>query len=144
MPASNVLLFPAMKRIAIEDCPNRIRYWRLERGLKLTDLAPNVGMTAAHLSNIETGNRAAMMHHFKAIARELEVSVADLLPVEDNPLSVDAETKEILDLLRDSSAEAKQMVRQVAETVAGYRPPPRVIPLDKARKDKARNGKDSG
>ena len=67
--------------------PNsRFRVWRVANGLSLDEVADLTGMSKAHLSRIERGERQAAPLTKVAIARRLGCAVADLFeiaPVED-------------------------------------------------------------
>lgn len=57
----------------------RIRHFRTARGLTLEELGARVGLTASHLSLIETGKRDAKVGILSQLAKELDVQVTDLL-----------------------------------------------------------------
>ncbi|MCH5156443.1 MAG: helix-turn-helix transcriptional regulator [Clostridiales bacterium] len=51
-----------------------------ERGVKLKDLATNIGLTDANLSNIKTGKISAIRFStLNALCRELQCQPADIL-----------------------------------------------------------------
>lgn len=57
----------------------RIRHFRVQRGLTLEQLGAEVGVVASQLSLIENGHREPRISLLTAVARALEVTVADLL-----------------------------------------------------------------
>lgn len=61
-----------------------IRAWRKHRGLSARDLAARAELTAAYLSEIETGKKPGSLDAFRTIANVLEVPL-DLLVPENAP-----------------------------------------------------------
>ena len=57
----------------------RLRHFRSERGLTLKEVGARVGKRAPYLSQIETGKKEPNLSLINALARVLEVGVADLL-----------------------------------------------------------------
>jgi DNA-binding Xre family transcriptional regulator len=57
-----------------------IRVWREHRGLSLRALAERVGISAALLSEIETGKKDGSVRTLAALARALSVTLDDLVP----------------------------------------------------------------
>lgn len=57
---------------------NPVKVWREYRGLKAKDLAATAGISAAYLSQIETGERTGTMKVIKSLAGALAVSSDDL------------------------------------------------------------------
>lgn len=62
----------------ILDGENKVRVWREFRGMTVKDLAAAAGITAAYLSQIETGTRDGSVATFKKIAAALNVSIDDI------------------------------------------------------------------
>jgi transcriptional regulator with XRE-family HTH domain len=58
--------------------PGRIRSLRRKRGLTVETLAAAVGIHKGHLSRIETGDKAPSLATLEAIARALEIGMAEL------------------------------------------------------------------
>ena len=57
-----------------------IRVWREHRGLSLRALGGKAGISAALLSEIETGKKGGSVHTLAALARVLSVTLDDLVP----------------------------------------------------------------
>lgn len=74
-----------VKRIL--DGANPVRVWREHRGLSARDLAGQVGISAAYLSEIETGKKDGSLSAMKRIADALGVDLDDLVT---QPIYVDA------------------------------------------------------
>lgn len=64
------------RRIAGESL---VRLWREHRGLSVKALAEKCGLTAAYLSQIETGAREGTIETMKKIAGALGVQIDDLV-----------------------------------------------------------------
>jgi DNA-binding XRE family transcriptional regulator len=58
---------------------NPIRVWRDYRGLTVSALAEQAGITQAYLSQVETGKRAGTVETMKKLAVALDVTVDDLV-----------------------------------------------------------------
>lgn len=71
-------LVPADIVNRIIDGENKIRVWREYRGLSGKDLAEKTGLTAAYISQLETGNREGKIETFKKIATALGVDIDDI------------------------------------------------------------------
>lgn len=72
-------LIPAEFADRLLDGENPVRVWREYRGLSIRELAGKVGITAAYLSQIETGVREGKVSTVKALADSLGVTVDDLI-----------------------------------------------------------------
>lgn len=71
-------LIPSAIVDRILDGENKVRVWREHRGLSAKDLAETAGISAAYLSQIETGARDGSFATMKRIAAALRLSVDDL------------------------------------------------------------------
>ena len=60
------------------DGENPVRVWRDLRGLSAKELAAGVGISAAYLSEIETGKKEGSISVFRSIAKALRVDLEDL------------------------------------------------------------------
>ncbi len=58
---------------------NRLKQFRLEKGLTLTDLAGLTGISESHLSRVEAGARGLRLSKLQLVARHLGVKPADLV-----------------------------------------------------------------
>ena len=65
------------------DGENPIRVWRDFRGMTSKDLAKAIGISAAYLSEIETGKKEGSLSVFRNIAKALRVDIDDLFWGED-------------------------------------------------------------
>ncbi len=68
---------------SIIDGENALRAWRKHRGLTLARLAKAVGARQAMLSDIENGKAQGKPALWRALARELDADVDDILPIND-------------------------------------------------------------
>lgn len=71
-------LVPASVVNRILDGENKVRVWREHRGISAGELAKRAGMSAAYLSQIETGAREGRLEAMKKIAAALGVAIDDL------------------------------------------------------------------
>jgi DNA-binding XRE family transcriptional regulator len=67
-----------VKRILAGESP--LRVWRKYRGLTLSELSSQVGMSVPYLSDLERGRRQGPGHLWGKLARTLRVTVEDILP----------------------------------------------------------------
>ncbi|MCP3730409.1 helix-turn-helix domain-containing protein [Sphingomonas sp. MG17] len=73
---------------AIETLPNRIRYWRKQRGLSQEQLGDRIGVSKQMVGHLETGIRPLNDAYRLAVARELAIDVADTYLPEQTPNTV--------------------------------------------------------
>jgi len=60
-----------------------LRVWRAHRGLSLCALAATAGISAAMLSEMETGKKEGSVRTLLVLARVLDVDTDDLVPWRD-------------------------------------------------------------
>jgi len=72
-------LIPAEYANRILDGENKVRVWREYRGMKVKALAEEANVTAAYLSQIETGAREGTIDTYKKIAAALRIAIDDLV-----------------------------------------------------------------
>jgi DNA-binding XRE family transcriptional regulator len=72
-------LIPAYVTFAIIDGENPVKVWREYRSLTQQQLADAAGISAAYLSQIETGKRAGKTAVLQAIARALNLTLDDVV-----------------------------------------------------------------
>jgi len=72
-------LIPSEVTYAILDGINPVRVWREHRGLTQQQLAEAVGISVPYLSQIESGKRRGSAEVLAAIARELGLSLDDIV-----------------------------------------------------------------
>jgi DNA-binding Xre family transcriptional regulator len=75
---SETVPMAVVERLAAGVSP--IRVWREHRGLSLRALAEKAGISAALLSEIETGKKDGSVRTLAALARALSVTLDDLVP----------------------------------------------------------------
>ncbi len=71
------------------DGESPVRVWRDFRGLSAKDLAAAAGISAAYISEIETGKKEGSISVLKAIAKVLRLDLDDLVWSRDEALSKD-------------------------------------------------------
>lgn len=77
-------LVPAEVVDRLLDGDNPVRVWREHRGLSAADLAKACGVTAAAISQIESGKRKSSVSLLKKIARALKVDLDTLTVTGDD------------------------------------------------------------
>ncbi|KAF0218983.1 MAG: XRE family transcriptional [Geobacteraceae bacterium] len=82
--ASEEELIPAEVVDRLLDGANPVRVWREYRGLSAAELAKACGVTAAAISQIESGKRKSSVILLKKIARILKVDLDTLTVTEDD------------------------------------------------------------
>jgi DNA-binding XRE family transcriptional regulator len=70
---------PGEVTFAILEGTSPIRAWREYRQIKMNELAKNIGVSAAYLSQIENDKRNPTVNTLKAVARELSIEVEMLI-----------------------------------------------------------------
>ena len=107
--------------------PNRVRELRKLHKLTLEELADRVGMTAAHLSDIERGNRRLSTHWMALLAKQLRVGQADLLNDEDRGVVGDEGLHRLQELYTAASDEQQRALLHVAEAMLGFKSEPAAL-----------------
>lgn len=129
MPAQ-VIKWPTMvNRIDLDEYPNRIREWREQRGLTQDELAEKIGSFKTHISAWERGKTDIAMRWMHRIADALNVDVADLLALKDNPLAADPVLKNIALNYGYADEKGRHTISVVAEASSGYRPGEKIVPF---------------
>ena len=72
-------LVPGEITFAIFDGANPIKVWREYRGMTQPELAKQAGISAAYLSQIESGKRSGSTNVLKAIAEALNLMLDDIV-----------------------------------------------------------------
>ncbi|MAY78584.1 MAG: hypothetical protein CL802_13595 [Citromicrobium sp.] len=128
-PSAVVLQFPSMgqHRKDLSNLPNRVRYWRLERGMTLKEAAAQIGTAFGHLQRIETGARELSTVWMRKIATVFDVTPADLLSIEDGGL--DPKERRIVETRRQIPEAHRQSIDAVAEAQQPFRGAAEMVPL---------------
>ncbi len=134
----DILFLPVMARKPsqkpTDGLPNRIRYWRLQRGLTINEVADIIGMNRTYLTRMETGGRNVTIEWMDRIARTLDVSVADLLNDKQNPYALDDAEKALIDRVRATDGDILPALSAVADTIRPWRGQADVLPFASQRK----------
>jgi DNA-binding XRE family transcriptional regulator len=76
-------LIPSRVTYALLDGENPLRVWRKYRGLTQQQVAEAAGISKPYLSQLESGQRKGTAEVLQAIAKELNVSLDDLVMSEE-------------------------------------------------------------
>lgn len=83
---------------------NNIRELRKKRGLTQQQLAQKLGISQVHLGRLETNARSMDLEQVEKISAALGVKPYELLPQEWQPEEITPEEREILRVIRKSTA----------------------------------------
>lgn len=75
-------LIPSEYVYRMLDGENPVRVWREFRALSAKDLAASAGISAAYLSEIESGKKEGSLSALRKIAKALTVDLEDIIPVD--------------------------------------------------------------
>lgn len=70
---------PAAVAYALLDGANPVKVWREHRGLTQQELAQRAGISAAYLSQIESGTRSGSTAVLQALAQALDLTLDDIV-----------------------------------------------------------------
>lgn len=101
---------------------NRIRELRKRAGLSQAELGALIGMHQTMVGNLENGRRSLTLEWARRFAKELDVSVPDLLSDQDNPARLRDDERELLELYRAAAPEQRENIRRVSEALSGSAP----------------------
>jgi DNA-binding Xre family transcriptional regulator len=73
-------LLPSAMVGRLLDGENALRVWREHRGLSAGDLAGQAGISAAYLSELETGKKTGTVETLRKLATVLKLDIDDLVP----------------------------------------------------------------
>lgn len=105
-----------------EKFRKRLREWRLKRGLTQEELAEKADVPTISVSHFETGHRFPNAESLRRLADALSVSTDYLLGRVKTPTgrdleAADPETAVLFRRFQAMSAEAREQVKQLFETV---------------------------
>jgi len=101
---------PAEVAHRIAEGQSPLRVWREYRDLKAVALARAAGLSAAYVSEIETGKKDGSFRAIAALARVLGVSLDDLAPANDASVKWEREQTARIEMLRDRTRALAGMV----------------------------------
>lgn len=107
------------------EAPNRIRELRMALRPKRSQqwLGDQIGVSKVTISDLELGKMRLDVEYMRRLAVALEVQPADLLPLADNPYSLTAEERRLIEQLRAAGPEQRDQVHKVADVIAPWRGP---------------------
>ncbi len=109
-----------IRRVANDDsAPNRIQELLDAQGMSQADLARVANVSFSALNKVIKGTRGLDQEWMRRLAPHLGVSPAELLPVEDNPLSLSKDEKALLARYRAADRGTKAQLTRVTEALTG-------------------------
>lgn len=107
-----------IRRVANDDSPpNRIQELLDARGMSQADLARVANVTPSALNKVLKGTRGLDQEWLRRLAPHLGVTPAELLPVEDNPLSLSQDEKALLARYRAADRNTRAQLSRVSEAL---------------------------
>lgn len=131
MNGAQILMFPHMPRTKStpdRDYPNRVRELRIAADLTLKQLAELSGLFFTQIHKIEVGERPAKDFEFRAIAKALNVAVADLVNLDEGGLA--EEERLLVDTYRDLPPAMKRALMAMVESQQDERTGKEVVELE--------------
>ncbi len=101
--------------------PNRIRELRAARSWSQDTLALAVGCAKPTISDLERGNMQLTVDWMRKIAWALDVTPADLLNLDDHPMSLSPAERELIERLREATPEQQETFQKVADAFIPWR-----------------------
>ena len=83
---------------------NRIKEIRNTRKMTQKELAQKTGLSQSHIAMLESGERSLDLDLMVSISKELNVKPYELMPAEMQPEEITLEEREILRMIRKSTA----------------------------------------
>ncbi|WP_294277619.1 helix-turn-helix transcriptional regulator [uncultured Sphingomonas sp.] len=102
-----------------DSAPNRIQELLDAQGMSQADLARVANVSFSALNKVIKGTRGLDQEWMRRLAPHLGVSPAELLPVEDNPLSLSKDEKALLARYRAADRGTKAQLTRVTEALTG-------------------------
>jgi transcriptional regulator with XRE-family HTH domain len=104
--------------------PNRIQELLDARGMKQAELARMANVTVSALNKVVKGTRGLDQEWMRRLAPHLGVSPAELLPLEDNPLILSEEERELLARYRAADRPTQDQLQRVSAAILpfGHKP----------------------
>lgn len=127
---ATVLPFPIMTN-HLDTYPNRIRELRLARGWSQEELGELCGMSGVQVGYLELGRRELKLSTMKVLARVFEISTAEILSREDNPLMSSPRSRRLLENWSAAEESGRQAIERVAESMTDFRHAPALDSVDR-------------
>jgi transcriptional regulator with XRE-family HTH domain len=111
----------------------RIRDARIKKGLTQADLAAAIGVSRAHLTNVEGGNGGLALDKLSILAKEIGATVAWLIgegQATTSPLDIKTELLAVVDAMSEEQRRALLTVAKVMRP--DEKPPPDPRPKRRA------------
>lgn len=105
------------------DPPNRILELRRSKDWSQQELADRVGVSKMQVSRLERGVGEFSLSMMRRFADVFEVSTAELLEEDDNPVQLSDDERELLERLRNADPEIRDQLRKVADVMLPWKGP---------------------
>lgn len=139
----SVLQFPLMTT-HLDSYPNRIRELRKQHGFSQKELGTKIGVSAVQIGHLELGRRDLSLSMMQKIAAAFDVSTADILSHEDNPIGATPRSRRLITHWQDAEEAGKQAIERVAESMVEFRGPPEPVNLSRMPSQPASQKKEKG
>lgn len=105
--------------------PNRLYELRRARAWSQQDVADRVRCSKMQVSRLERGVGEFSLTMMRRFAEVFEVSTAELLATDDNPIQLTDDEWELLERLRSADPEIRDQLRKVADVMLPWKGPER-------------------
>ncbi|KAL5684525.1 hypothetical protein EMGR_006551 [Emarellia grisea] len=117
---SCVVTATVLSFLRMEDMPNRILELRRAAKLSQEELGFRVGVSKMQISGMERGKRELSLGMMRRLAEALDVSPADLLCDEDNPMRLATDERALLSRYRAADPEQQRNIERVTEALVPF------------------------
>jgi putative transcriptional regulator len=103
----------------------KIKHYRKVYGLTQEEFAAELGVEAAHISNIERGRKGVSLDLMLLICKRFDITMADLIPVGNEAEGVKAKwIAEIIEALKDLEPSQVGIIKTMVCALASKSQPP--------------------
>ncbi len=107
-----------IRKVANDDeAPNRIQELIDAAGINQAELARRANVTVSALNKVIKGTRGLDQEWMRRLAPHLGVSPAELLPLEDNPMILDATERDLIQRLRNADGRTRDQLHRVSDAL---------------------------
>lgn len=103
--------------------PNRLLELRRARDWSQQELADRVGISKMQVSRLERGVGELSLTMMRRLAEVFEVTPAELLEEDDNPLNLTDDERELLERFREADPATRAQLQKVADVMLPWKGP---------------------